>query len=86
MCSSDLRLWIVGTVLFVIAVASINYPSIKAEFDTVAHPPKLVTDPKLIEQLEAAPPDPINFGYLIPTPNLGASLVWAFSGFAAKRT
>ena len=100
------RLWIVGTVLFVIAVASINYPSIKAEFDTVAHPPKLVTDPKLIEQLEAAPPDPINFGYLIPTPNpwasvgtavaialgiplavlaLGASLVWAFSGFAVKR-
>jgi len=66
-----------------------------------------VTDPKLIEQLEAAPPDPINFGYLIPTPNpwasvgtavaialgiplavlaLGASLVWAFSGFAAKRS
>src|SRR5215471_2513020 len=75
--------------------------------DTVAHPPKLVTDPKLIEQLEAAPPDPINFGYLIPTPNpwasvgpavaialgiplvvliLGSSLVWAFSGFAAKRS
>ena len=101
------RLWIVGTALFVIAVASINYPSIKAEFDTVAHPPKLVTDPKLIEQLEAAPPDPINFGYLIPTPNpwasvgtavaialgiplavlaLGASLVWDFSGFAAKRS
>src|SRR6516165_3694267 len=68
------RLWIVGTVLFVIAVASINYPSIKADFETVAHPPKLVTDPKLIEQLEAAPPDPINFGYLIPTPNPWASV------------
>jgi hypothetical protein len=31
------RLWIVGTVLFVIAVAFISYGDIKGEFDAVAY-------------------------------------------------
>ena len=30
------RLWIVGTVLFVIAVAFISYGEIKAQFDAIA--------------------------------------------------
>jgi len=121
------RLWIVGAALFVIAVASISYSGIKAEFDAVARAPKLVTDPKLIEQLEAAvaskpkaaapsaelppgyvldkPPPrltPVDYDPFAPNPwtsvgvaagiavgiplvvlILGASLVWAFSGFAA---
>ena len=51
------RLWIVGTALFVLAVAFISYSEIKAEFDALARALKLVTDPALIEQLEAAPPD-----------------------------
>jgi hypothetical protein len=33
------RLWIVGSVLFVIAVAVISYSEIKAQFDAVAPPP-----------------------------------------------
>jgi hypothetical protein len=123
------RLWMVGTALFVISVASISYSSIKAEFDAVASKPqagpsilKPVTDPALIAQLEAAPsatlpreldydpfapraapnpwaaphpwavPDPwasvgwatgIAFGIPLVVLMLGASLVWAFSGFAA---
>jgi hypothetical protein len=50
------RLWIVGAALFALAVASISYSDIKADFDAVASASKqlkLVTDPKLIEQLEA---------------------------------
>src|SRR5262245_42605145 len=109
------RLWIVGTALFVLAVAFISYSEIKAEFDALARALKLVTDPALIEQLEAAPPDNtfdlekkpfdpdeylrkhanpwatlgvwagIAFGIPLAVLVLGASLVWAFSGFAAKR-
>jgi len=65
-----------------------------------------VTDPKLIEQLEAAPsprgliPDPFTpspwarvgmvaafaFGIPLVVLILGASLVWAFSGFATTRS
>jgi hypothetical protein len=106
------RLWIVGSVLFVIVVASISYSGIKAEFDAVARAPKAVTDPKLIEQLEVAPwdtkpfdpdeylarfdrPNPwaslgwvasIAVGIPLAALILGSSLVWAFSGFAAKRS
>jgi hypothetical protein len=105
------RLWIVGTALFVLAVAFVSYGEIKTQFDAV-------TDPALIKRLEAAPADetkpfdPDEFlrkydpGYIRHNPNpwatlgvwagiafgiplavlaLGASLVWAFSGFAAKR-
>ena len=104
------RLWIVGTALFVLAIAFVSYSEIKAEFDAVAQAPKLVTDPALIKQLEAAPPgktkpfDPdeflrkyanpwatlgtwasIAFGIPLAVLVLGASLVWAFSGFAANR-
>ena len=113
------RLWIVGTALFVLAVAFIGYSDIKAEFDAAARAPKLVTDPALIKQLDAAPPDetkpfdPDEFlrkydpDYIRHRPNpwatlgvwasvalgvplavlaLGSSLVWALSGFAAKRS
>ena len=31
-----LRLWIVGTVLFVLAVAFVSYSEIKAQFDAIA--------------------------------------------------
>jgi hypothetical protein len=157
------RLWIVGAALFVIAVASISYSDIKAQFDAVASKPeagapsslagfrqrypqyndlsdtqladrlykkfysdmpreqfdkkiaarkglsdaevgigpplKPVSDPALIAQLEAAPfdqpaPNPwarvekvagIAFGIPLMVLVLGASLVWAFSGFAATR-
>jgi hypothetical protein len=113
------RLWIVGTALFVLAVAFVSYSEIKAEFDAAGRAPKLVTDTALIKQLEAAPPDetrpfdPDEFlrryepHYIPHKPNpwatlavwasialgiplavlaLGSSLVWALSGFAAKRS
>jgi hypothetical protein len=104
------RLWIVGTALYVIVVAFVSYNDIKAEFDAAARAPKLVTDPALIKQLEAAPPDEtkpfdpdeflrkhatpwatlgvwasIAFGIPLAVLVLGSSLVWAFSGFTAKR-
>jgi hypothetical protein len=119
------RLWIVGSALFVIAVAFVSYGDIKKEFDRAAVLSHLtpITDPKLIAELEATPPEPVTDPKLIPklealdkvlsdrragrAPNpwaavgigaamafgiplvvlvLGSSLVWAFSGFAAKRT
>jgi hypothetical protein len=56
------RLWIVGSALFVIAVASLNYTDIKEEFDDAASVTlkpmtefrtlKPVTDPTLIKRLE----------------------------------
>jgi hypothetical protein len=153
------RLWIVGTALFVIAIAFISYSEIKAEFDAVANKreaasmlatdarfadwvhqrfysdmpreqfdkkitsPTPITEPKVIAQLEAIfrnidtsrPFDDwavdelqtsVLHRFIEPTPNpwatlgmwasiafgiplvvlvLGASLVWALSGFAAKR-
>ena len=36
------RLWIIGAALFVIAVASISYPGIKAEFEAVESKPEAV--------------------------------------------
>jgi len=36
------RLWIIGAALFVIAVASVSYPGIKAEFDAVESKPEAV--------------------------------------------
>jgi hypothetical protein len=143
-----LRLWIVGTALFVLAVAAFNYPSINAEFIVAASKPDLaahwladevyqrfysgmpreqfdkkISDPKVIARLEAIvknidtsrplsqwtddellasialpntgpPTSPwtsvgrvaaIAFGIPLAVLVLGASLVWAFSGFAAKR-
>jgi len=154
------RLWIVGTALFVIAVAYFSYDDIKAEFDAAASrrqaasmlatdakladwvhqrfysdmpreqfdkkitAAKPITEPKVIAQLEAIfrnidtyrpvpewtederetfllhdliepMPNPwmtlgmwaaIAFGIPMAVLVLGASLVWAFSGFAAKRS
>jgi hypothetical protein len=159
------RLWIVGTVLFVIAVAFVSYSEIKADFDVVARASKpevtssfiaefrqqypeynSLTDAQLLEavyekfysnvpreqfekqvsekisasnkavkfqgQLHEFPADftdeqiatalkstiirnpwatlamwtSIAFGIPLAVLVLGASLVWAFSGFAAKRS
>src|SRR5262249_8443363 len=164
------RLWIVGTVLFVIAVAFVSYSEIKAQFDATARKPKTIIHSSILAQFRQeypqyndlndaqladalykklysdipreqfdrkiagsntkiieiqgrlhvfradAPDDeiaatlanePLSFDDLIPAPNpwatlgvwasialgiplvvlaLGASLVWAFSGFAAKRS
>jgi hypothetical protein len=157
-------LWIVGTVLFVLAVAFVSYSEIKAEFDVVARASKpevtssfiaefrqqypeynSLTDAQLLEavyekfysdvpreqfekqvsekisasnkaakfqgQLHEFPADftdeqiatalkstiknpwvsvgeavSIAFGIPLAVLVLGASLVWAFSGFAAKRS
>jgi len=108
------RLWIVGTVLFVIAVAFVSYSDIKEEFEdaSATHQPvtdpevikrfeesrlgttlKPVTDPALIKRLERTPHPwatlgmwaSIAFGIPLVVLVLGASLVWAFAGFAAKR-
>jgi len=151
------RLWIVGTVLFVLAIAFISYSEIKADFDAVASKQQAasdlatdardwlhrrfysdmpreqfdkkittanpITEPEVIAQLEAIfrntdrsrpfyewtldemlayelhrlvepTPNPwatlgvwasIAFGIPLAVLVLGASLVWAFSGFAAKR-
>jgi hypothetical protein len=141
------RLWIVGTVLFVMAVAFVSYDEIKAQFDETALTrwveandvllvPQLcgdargvagvdystendacwyaiskfrplypeynnLSDKELSRKLYADrgipirdPPNPwatlgmwagIAFGIPLAVLVLGASLVWAFSGFAAKR-
>src|SRR5262245_51044184 len=97
------RLWIVGSVLFVIAVAYFSYSEIKRQFDDAALiaanqaamaaslPVKSRTD---YEVGIGPPPAPwatlgrwaaIAFGIPLAVLVLGASLVWAFSGFAAKR-
>ena len=112
------RLWIVGTALFVLAVAFISYGDIKEEFEDAAAAsasvtdqpvtkqdsvdpwaefriaPKPVTDPALIKRLERMPNPWASLGraatiaFVIPLAALvlGSSLVWAFSGFAAKRS
>jgi hypothetical protein len=109
------RLWIVGSALFVLAVALFNYSDIKEEFEDAASAtlkpvtdqavtsvdpwaefrltPKPVTDPALIKRLERTP-NPwaslgwvtaLAFGIPLAVLALGASLVWALSGFAAAR-
>jgi len=76
------RLWIVGSVLFVIAVAFISYTE---------RPNRPLTD----AEVGIGGPAPwtilamcagIAFGIPLAVLALGASLVWAFSGFAAKRS
>jgi hypothetical protein len=49
------RLWIVGTALFVIAVAAISYSGIKAEFDALAIKPEAGTPSHLAEVREQYP-------------------------------
>jgi hypothetical protein len=63
------RLWIVGTVLFVLAIAFVSHNEVKMQFVDILG--WWVT---------------IAFGIPLAVLVLGASLVWAFSGFAAKRS
>jgi hypothetical protein len=121
-------LWIVGSALFVIAVAFVSYRDIKAEFDrpkpnkifevqapdgrtfelkapdmqtaaAIANklPKGFVPDKPLLTDYDVFAPDPnpwasvawvagIAVGIPLAALILGASLVWAFSGFAARRT
>jgi hypothetical protein len=125
------RLWVIGTMLFVMALAMVGYndikkviaysdikkefdAAVKAEVDAAARKPgagqpisgdwamptptdaRLVTDPKVLARLNGAvDPDEVwaNAEYLagiaagvpLAVLALGASLVWAFSGFSAKR-
>jgi len=120
------RLWIVGTALFVLAVAFVSYSQIKAQFDAalksnttfevqapdgrtfeVQAPDKQTATAMIKTMIETLPegfvldkpllfaPNPwatlgwwatIAFGVPLAVLVLGASLVWAFSGFAAKRS
>jgi hypothetical protein len=119
------RLWIVGTALFVISIASSSYSSIKAEFDRAVVVKQTTGRELTLDEcksfLDRAPgkpdkpggeltlgecksllhvwlevlhrePNPwtrvgevagIAFGIPLVVLVLGASLVWAFSGFAA---
>jgi hypothetical protein len=102
------RLWIVGSALFVIAVAFVSYSEIKEEFEDAASasasvtdrpvtrqdsvdpwaefsPRRPVTDPALIKRLNRTPNPWATLGIPLVVLVLGASLVWAFSGFAVKR-
>jgi hypothetical protein len=45
------RLWIVGSALFVVAVAFFNYPSIQAEFIVAANKPDLAANAKLADEV-----------------------------------
>jgi len=103
-----LRLWVVGTALFVIAVTSISYSGIKSEFDLKSSvPPNIVAQPaaqqpnKSLSQWsdeelwavialanpweKVAVTAAIAFGIPLVVLALGASLGWAFSGFATRR-
>jgi hypothetical protein len=105
------RLWIVGSVLFVIAVAVISYGDIKEQFDAArleairsqldtSRPLPQWTDDELrayIAMPKQITPTAIPwatlemwvsiaFGIPLAVLVLGASLVWAFSGFSAKRS
>jgi hypothetical protein len=112
------RLWIVGSALFVLAVAFVSYGEIKQQFDTALKPnmtfeverpdgstldiqaPDMETAKAMVRMLAEGfiidkPPNPwatlgvwagIAFGVPLVVLVLGSSLVWAFSGFAAKRT
>ena len=45
------RLWIIGSALFVLAVAFFNYPSIKAEFIVAANKPDLAANATLADEV-----------------------------------
>ena len=89
------RFWIVGSAPFVVAVAFIGYTEIKEQFDAAAaiaaeKPNRPFTD----AEVGISGPAPwtilgmwagIAFGIPLAVLVLGACLVWAFSGFAAKR-
>ena len=86
------RLWIVGAVLFVIAVAFISYTEIKEQFDAAA---AIAAERLTDAEVGIGGPAPwtilamwasIAFGIPLAVLILGASLVWAFSGLAAKRS
>jgi len=119
------RLWIVGTTLFVLAIAFISYNEIRSQFTTSSKktfvvelqdgrtfhirapdmqtatavvkklPEGLVPDKPLLSEADVGlAPKPwatlatwagIAFGIPLVVLILGSSLVWAFSGFAAKR-
>ena len=83
-------MWIVGSALFVIAVAAISYSSIKAEFDAAAIisaapplPPEFVLDNAPHPWASVRQAAAIAFGIPLVVLVLGACLVRAFSGFAA---
>jgi hypothetical protein len=120
------RLWIVGSALFVLAVAFVSYSDIKQKFDrqpnkifevqlpdgrtydvkapdmqsaiaiVKALPEGFVPDkPELSDADVGLAPSPwvtlgtwaaIAFGIPLVVLALGSSLVWAFTGFAARRT
>jgi hypothetical protein len=99
------RLWIVGSVLFVLAVAFISYSEIMQQFDDAATiaahqaaqaASQPVEDGLTVYEVGIGPPPApwatlgtwasIAFGIPLAVLVLGASLVWAFSGFAAKRS
>ena len=84
----------VGSVLFVIAVAFIGYTEIKEQFDAAAAI-AAANRPFTDAEVGISGPAPwtilgmwagIAFGIPLAVLVLGASLVWAFSGFAAKRS
>ena len=86
------RLWIVGTVLFVIAIAFVSYTEIEEQFDAAA---AIAAERLTDAEVGNGGPAPwtilamwasIAFGIPLAVLILGASLVWAFSGLAAKRS
>ena len=90
------RLWVVGSALFMLTVAIVSYSEIKKEFEAASVTDRAafgilapVTDPALIRRT----PNPwasvgtvagIAFGFPLVALALGASLVWALSGFAVR--
>jgi hypothetical protein len=94
------RLWIVGSALFVLAVAFVSYGEIKKQFDDAATVAAHQTATEPVEQwtdyeVGIGPPlapwktlgvwTGIAFGIPLVVLVLGSALVWAFSGFAATR-
>jgi hypothetical protein len=75
-------LWIVGTALFVLAIAFVSYSEIKTEFDLL----HVVIEPTLAPWETLGWWASIALGIPLVVLALGASLVWAFSGFAARRS
>jgi hypothetical protein len=90
------RLWIVGSALFVLAIAFVSYGDIKRGFDDAATIAAHQTATQPVEEWTDYEPPPapwkslgvwagIAFGIPLVVLALGSSLVWAFSGFAATR-